>query len=68
MQIKQMPIFKKWFNTLDLFIQVIIASNIDKLEKGNFANCKSVGSGIHEQKINFQKGYRLYFVNLMSGL
>lgn len=37
---------------------------IEKLEKGNFSNCKSIGNGIHKQKINFQKGYRLCFTNI----
>ncbi|MDR3256891.1 MAG: hypothetical protein LBT18_04540 [Endomicrobium sp.] len=34
------------------------------MRKGNFSNCKSIGNGIHEQKIDFQKGYRLYFTNI----
>jgi putative addiction module killer protein len=67
-QIKQTLIFKKWFDKLDIFIQAVVASSIDKLGKGNFANCKSVGNGVHEQKINFQKGYRLYFTNFNEKL
>jgi putative addiction module killer protein len=28
---------------------------------GNFSNTKSLGDGLFELKINYQKGYRVYF-------
>jgi putative addiction module killer protein len=64
MRSNQTPIFRKWLEDLDYVVAVVIFRNIEKLEKGNFSNCKPVGNGIHEQKIDFQKGYRLYFTNI----
>ena len=63
MILKQTSIFVKWFKKLDFYIQSVIDYNVEKLEKGNFANCKSIGEGVHELKIDFQKGYRIYFKN-----
>ncbi|MDR0399304.1 MAG: type II toxin-antitoxin system RelE/ParE family toxin [Endomicrobium sp.] len=65
---KQTPIFRKWLEDLDYILAVVIFHNIEKLEKGNFSNCKPVGNGVHEQKIDFQKGYRLYFTNINDNI
>ena len=31
------------------------------MAKGNLSNVDSVGQGVHEYKINFRPGYRIYF-------
>ena len=64
MLIRKTNYFEKWFNKLSDNIQLIIDKYIKRLVKGNFSNCKSVGEGIHEIKINYQKGYRIYFTNI----
>ncbi|MDT0645089.1 type II toxin-antitoxin system RelE/ParE family toxin [Zunongwangia sp. F260] len=55
--------FDKWFRKLkDLKAKAKILFRIQKLEKdGHFGDCKPVGRGIKEMRINFAKGYRLYF-------
>ncbi|MDR1195420.1 MAG: type II toxin-antitoxin system RelE/ParE family toxin [Endomicrobium sp.] len=64
MILKETIIFTKWVMKLDFTVKTVIISNLLKLQKGNFSNVKSVGDGIHELKINFQKGYRVYFTNI----
>ena len=63
MIIKRTNYFEKWFYKLSDNIQLIIDKYVKRLVTGNFSNCKPVGEGIHELKINYQKGYRIYFIN-----
>lgn len=55
--------FDKWFKKLnDLRAKAKILFRLQKLEKDeHFGDCESVGDGIRELKINFAKGYRVYF-------
>ena len=55
--------FDKWIRKLkDLRAKAKILFRIQKLETdGHFGDCKSVGDGINEMRINYAKGYRVYF-------
>ncbi|ANI90426.1 hypothetical protein A9P82_14705 [Arachidicoccus ginsenosidimutans] len=55
--------FDKWLRRLkDLRAKAKILFRIQKLEtEEHFGDCKSVGNGISELKINYAKGYRIYF-------
>lgn len=55
--------FDKWFRKLkDLRAKVKILIRIQKLEEDeHFGDCEPVGDGIKELKINYAKGYRVYF-------
>ena len=55
--------FDKWLKKLsDLKAKAKILFRIQKLENDeHFGDCKSVGDGIKELRINFAKGYRIYF-------
>ena len=37
---------------------------MDRLNLGNFGGCKSLGGGLHELKIDFGPGYRVYFADV----
>ncbi|MBK8516054.1 MAG: type II toxin-antitoxin system RelE/ParE family toxin [Saprospiraceae bacterium] len=55
--------FDKWLRKLnDLKAKAKILFRLQKLEyNGHFGDCKPVGDGINEMRVNFGKGYRVYF-------
>lgn len=56
--------FDKWLKKLkDFKAKAKILFRIQKLETDkHFGDCKTVGGGIRELRINFAKGYRVYFI------
>jgi putative addiction module killer protein len=66
LEIKQSIVFEKWFLNLDINIQIKINDYIDRVTQGNTSNCKSVGKGVREIRINYQKGYRVYYTILRN--
>lgn len=54
--------FDKWYRKLsDLRAKAKILFRLQKLEtEEHFGDCKPVGNGIKELKINYAKGYRVY--------
>ena len=55
--------FDKWIRKLkDIRAKSKILFRIQKLETDeHFGDCKPVGAGISEMRINYAKGYRVYF-------
>jgi len=43
--------------------RVKIRTRIDRLEQGNTGDCKALGNGMHELRIHYGPGYRVYFGN-----
>ena len=57
----QVP-FTEWFASIqDTKTQTRIRGRLDRLEKGNFGDCESVGSRVFELRLHFGPGYRIYF-------
>ncbi len=55
--------FDKWLRKLkDLRAKAKILFRLQKIEDDeHFGECESVGNGIRELKIDYAKGYRVYF-------
>ncbi len=39
----------------------IILNRLDRVANGNLGLCRPLGEGVHELKIDFGPGYRIYF-------
>jgi putative addiction module killer protein len=63
MNVEITPEFDKWIRKLkDIRAKSKILFRIQKLEaQEHFGDCKAVGDGISEMRINDAKGYRVYF-------
>ena len=53
--------FTDWFDGLDPSGAAKVTVAITRLALGNTSNVKGVGAGVHEYRIDFGPGYRLYF-------
>lgn len=53
--------FTEWVKSCDNTLRAKIFSRLDRVEQGNFGDCKPVGDKIFELRIHFGPGYRVYF-------
>lgn len=54
--------FSQWLNGLrDPRTKGIIRARINRVRLGNFGDCRSVGEGVFEFRIDYGPGYRIYF-------
>ncbi len=53
--------FEKWFRSLHENAAAKVTAAIRRMELGNFGDHKSVGNGVWERKIDYGKGFRLYY-------
>ncbi|MDR3390936.1 MAG: type II toxin-antitoxin system RelE/ParE family toxin [Sulfuriferula sp.] len=61
--IQTTEVFDDWFVGLkDKQAVRRVQVRIDRAEDGNFGDCKPVGEGVSEMRINYGPGYRVYFV------
>ena len=54
--------FSEWLNGLrDRRARARIRVRLDRLSLGNFGDCRSLGGALHELRIDYGPGYRVYF-------
>jgi putative addiction module killer protein len=53
--------YGEWFDDLNAPAAAKVAIALARLSQGHFSNVKSVGSGVHEYRIDFGPGYRIDF-------
>ncbi len=54
--------FETWIESLrDRQARARIKKRLDRVELGNLGDCKPVGSGVMELRIEYGPGYRIYF-------
>ena len=62
-EVRQTPEFIDWLRNLrDRQAKFRIADRIDRLVSGNFGDTKLVGGRVHELRMRFGPGYRIYFI------
>ena len=60
---RRSPRFEAWLRRIaDQKARARIFTRLDQASLGNFGDCKPIGEGVSEMRINFGPGYRLYFV------
>jgi putative addiction module killer protein len=58
-------IFDEWLSQLrDLRAQAKVAVRINRIAAGNFGDCKPLRQGVHELRIDWGPGYRVYYAML----
>jgi putative addiction module killer protein len=54
--------FGEWLQSItDKTTRARIRTRISRLRLGNFGDCRSVGEGVHELRLDFGPGYRVYY-------
>ena len=55
-------VFGEWSVSLkDIRTRAKIVARVDRLAAGNFGDCKSLGGGLFELRIDWGPGYRVYY-------
>jgi len=57
--------FLEWLESLrELSARAIVRTRLDRVRLGDLGDCRSLGGGLHELRIGFGPGFRVYFAHL----
>ena len=64
LEIRKTEVFARWMDGLrDLRARARVQVRIERLAAGNRGDARTVGEGVHELRIDYGPGYRVYFTN-----
>ncbi|MGA7891607.1 MAG: type II toxin-antitoxin system RelE/ParE family toxin [Candidatus Sulfotelmatobacter sp.] len=52
--------YAEWFDSLNPPAAAKVAVALARMSQGNLSNVKSIGCGVHEYRVDFGPGYRIY--------
>ena len=62
-RVLQTGAFRRWLDKLqDARAVVSVTRRLERVQRGNLGDIRSVGGGVSEMRISYGPGYRLYFV------
>ncbi len=62
-------VFVEWLESLkDKQAQARIVARLDRVVAGNFGDCRPVGEGVSELRIDYGPGYRVHFAMTTSNI
>ena len=62
-------LYQQWFNRLkDPIAKARIATRLNRLSLGSIGDCKPVGQGVWELRIDHGPGYRVYYAQAQKRL
>lgn len=53
--------YSEWLSRLDRTVKARVLTRVDRVRRGNFGDCRSVGDGVFELRLDFGPGYRVYY-------
>ena len=61
-ELKSSELFEKWLAKLkDQSGKIKILARLDRVQNGNFGDCKQIGEELYELRFFFGPGYRVYY-------
>ena len=61
-ELKSTELFEKWLSKLkDRSGKIKILARLDRVQNGNFGDCKQIGKELYELRFFFGPGYRVYY-------
>ncbi len=66
--VQQSTTFTEWLADRDTMTRARIVARIRRTELGNFGDCKLVGDGVDELRLDFGPGYRVYLASKSNAL